>query len=82
MEEKCAQIRADLEKIKGDVAELLKDDFFKNEDMNLQGANIPSSQQGNIRANITLTFRALEDARMRMGKTMQAIQGGISILDK
>jgi hypothetical protein len=33
-------------------------------------------------ANIMLTYRHLEDARMRVGKIMQAYQGGVSILDK
>lgn len=33
-------------------------------------------------ANLTLAYRHLEDACMRLGKVMQAIQGGVSILDK
>lgn len=32
-------------------------------------------------ANIKLAHRHLEDARMRMGKVIQALEGGISILD-
>jgi hypothetical protein len=35
-----------------------------------------------MQANIMLTYRHLEDARMRVGKIMQAYQGGVSILDK
>lgn len=33
-------------------------------------------------ANATLSYRHLEDAAMRVGKAMQAFQGGVSILDK
>jgi hypothetical protein len=33
-------------------------------------------------ANATLSYRHLEDAAMRIGKSMQAYQGGVSILDK
>jgi hypothetical protein len=34
------------------------------------------------RANIVLAYRALEDARMRFGKAIQAADGGVSIYDK
>lgn len=44
---------------------------------------IPGSElHGEFRANITLAFRHLEDARMRLGKAIQALDGGISIYDK
>lgn len=43
---------------------------------------IQPSRNGEMRANIILAYRHLEDARMRIGKAMQAYQGGISILDK
>lgn len=33
-------------------------------------------------ANSVIAYRHLEDARMRIGKCMQAYQGGVSILDK
>jgi hypothetical protein len=36
---------------------------------------------GEIRANIMLSFRHLEDARMRLGKAIQAAEGGVSIYD-
>ena len=35
-----------------------------------------------MQANIMLAYRHLEDARMRVGKILQAYQGGVSILDK
>lgn len=34
------------------------------------------------RANLTLAFRHLEDARMRLGKSIQALDGGVSCYDK
>lgn len=33
-------------------------------------------------ANVMLAYRALEDARMRLGKVIQAADGGKSIYDK
>ena len=35
-----------------------------------------------IQANIMLAYRHLEDARMRIGKVIQAYDGGVSIYDK
>lgn len=43
---------------------------------------IPGDDKGEYIANITLAFRHLEDARMRLGKAIQALDGGISIYDK
>lgn len=33
-------------------------------------------------ANATLAYRHLEDASMRLGKAIQAIDGGVSVYDK
>lgn len=33
-------------------------------------------------ANVMLAYRHLEDARMRLGKVLQAADGGVSILDR
>lgn len=33
---------------------------------------------GEMRANITLAYRHMEDARMRLGKAVQAYDGGVS----
>jgi hypothetical protein len=35
-----------------------------------------------MHANITLAYRHLEDAAMRLGKAIQAFDGGVSIYDK
>ncbi len=41
-----------------------------------------SGQHGEMMANIMLAYRHLEDARMRIGKVLQAADDGVSILDK
>lgn len=38
--------------------------------------------KGEMIANIMLAYRHLEDARMRLGKVIQAYEGGVSIYDK
>jgi hypothetical protein len=37
---------------------------------------------GEARANIMLAYRHLEDASMRLGKVIQALDGGVSVYDK
>ena len=41
----------------------------------------PKIFQGEAVANLMLAHRHLEDARMRLGKVIQALEGGVSILD-
>ncbi len=38
--------------------------------------------RGEVIANLTLAFRHLEDASMRMGKAIQARDGGVSVYDR
>lgn len=38
--------------------------------------------RGEAIANVMLAYRHLEDARMRLGKVLQAADGGVSIFDK
>lgn len=40
------------------------------------------SDESEMRANIQLAFRHLEDARMRLGKVIQAKDGGVSCYEK
>lgn len=37
---------------------------------------------GEVMANLTLAYRHLEDASMRIGKVKQARNGGVSVYDK
>jgi len=47
-----------------------KDECIKNED------------RGEVMANLMLSYRHLEDASMRLGKVLQAYDGGVSVYDK
>jgi hypothetical protein len=42
----------------------------------------PPIDFGEAIANAVLSFRHLEDARMRLGKLIQALDGGVSIFDR
>lgn len=42
----------------------------------------PAADRGEMIANTMLAYRHLEDARMRLGKVIQAYDGGVSIYDK
>lgn len=64
MKEACFQAREAIEAVKEKVNALRSDESF--------GA-IPECG-----ANLTLAFRHLEDAKMRVGKAIQAIDGGTS----
>lgn len=41
-----------------------------------------NENRGEVMANVTLAYRHLEDASMRMGKAIQATNGGISVYDR
>lgn len=83
VEEMCQSARKEIEYIKQRIVGISENHQLKDmEDVKLEGANMPQTMTANIKANLTLAFRHLEDAMMRLGKAMQAYQGGISILDK
>ncbi len=42
----------------------------------------PPADRIEMVANVVLAYRHLEDARMRLGKVIQAYDGGISVYDK
>ncbi len=41
-----------------------------------------SMDNGEAIANVMLAYRHLEDASMRLGKVIQAVDGGVSVYDK
>jgi hypothetical protein len=41
-----------------------------------------ATSDGEVIANVMLAYRHLEDASMRLGKVIQAIDGGVSVYDK
>jgi hypothetical protein len=45
-------------------------------------ATDPEPDRGEMIANAMLATRHLEDARMRLGKVIQAYDGGVSVYDK
>lgn len=46
-------------------------------------SNAPDSElSSESMANVMLAYRHLEDARMRLGKVIQAEDGGVSVYDK
>ena len=46
------------------------------------GEQTSGGQHDEMRTNIMLAYRHLEDARMRIGKVIQAHDGGVSCYDK
>ena len=42
----------------------------------------PKEDKGEMIANLMLAYRHLEDASMRLGKAIQAHDGGVSVYDK
>ena len=84
IEARCKTLRANIEELKRVTVELLhvNSEEFKKKDYLLDGPNLPGTRNSNIMANVACAFHHLEDARMRLGKVMQACQGGRSILDE
>lgn len=72
IEKKCEAFRRILKHTADEVLLLKKDPHFK--------AQNPSNSE--MLANIMLAYRHLEDARMRLGKVIQAYDGGVSCYDK
>ena len=73
MEKECTDIRNQIRDLAGVVRTLMADPGIMSLDDDLHGE---------AKANIMLSFRHLEDARMRIGKVMQALQGGVSKFDE
>lgn len=63
-------LRAEIERANREVKDLMGFDLPEHSDI------------GEVKANIMLSYRHLEDARMRLGKVLQALEGGKSIYDK
>ena len=64
----CFKLREEIELTKSTVLGLKKHEVFNQE-------QTAAEQHGEMKANIMLSFRHLEDARMRLGKAVQAIEG-------
>lgn len=73
IKEICFIIRKEIENLKGQVKSL------KDHGDVVLGSKLEPKQIGEMLANIMLTYRHLEDARMRLGKVCQARDGGKSV---
>jgi len=62
----CNGLRAQIKLVAERIAEIRKEPFANDEAM----------------ANMVLCYRHLEDANMRLGKAIQALDGGVSVYDK
>lgn len=71
--EQCGRLRGEIQAI-GD----------KVRDLRIAATERPLEEDevGELRANVMLAYRHLEDARMRIGKVLQVWEGGVSIYDK
>ena len=75
LESQCERLRGNIKDTADEVKAMMESDAFDEEE-------IFTRQHSEMKANIMLSYRHLEDARMRLGKVMQQIQGGISKYDK
>jgi hypothetical protein len=65
----CNGVRRAIKLLAGDVDEMRRRETY-------------GIGNGEVPANITLAYRHLEDASMRLGKALQALDGGVSVYDK
>ncbi len=75
LEETCIGLRLEILEAGQRLLELMDHPCYQDEQQFVR-------QHGEMKANTMLAYRHLEDARMRLGKVMQQIQGGTSIYDK
>ena len=67
LEHACNRLRSEMERMKHEVCIVTLN----------QG-----EEKKEVLANLILSYRHLEDARMRLGKAIQADGDGVSVLDK
>lgn len=70
-DEHCKQLREKLRQIGPEVKAMMNHHDF--------GEPRPGSDTGEMKANIMLSYRHVEDAIMRLGKAIQAYDGGTSV---
>jgi hypothetical protein len=71
----CKDYRMALKAVAEEVKNLHESPVFKIEELY-------PGQHSEMHANLTLSYRHLEDAVMRLGKAIQAYDHGISIYDR
>jgi len=75
IEDTCKEIRDALKVVAKEVRGLMNHEVF---DSPLDSVR----NEPEMKANIMLTYRHIEDATMRLGKVIQAHDGGKSVYDK
>lgn len=73
----CRQLRNSI-KVAGSLVKQLK----QHTTFKMPGVDGDKRDCGEMTANIMLAYRHLEDAAMRLGKAIQAYDGGVSVYDK
>lgn len=76
LDARCSKLRIDIKSVTSNIATLRGELSARMIDLK------PASDAGEVIANVTLSLRHLEDAAMRLGKVIQAYDGGISVYDK
>lgn len=74
-------VRGAIKDIAHDV-KALRDSCAKDQKSGNQYPGLAGADVGEMIANFTLAYRHLEDAAMRLGKVMQAKNGGVSVLSR
>jgi hypothetical protein len=74
----CQGMRADIELIKSKV----KNWMSHPELTSLEISDVPLNKREEMEENLYYSYRCLEDARMRLGKAIQAYDGGTSCYPK
>lgn len=74
-DEECLQLRKTLRMYSDQVKALLAHPHFAGEQEYIE-------QHSEMKANLMLAYRHLEDTVMRLGKAIQAFDGGKSVYDK
>ena len=74
--DECNDLRKDIKAVAAKAKELIQ---AAKENASMAPA---ADAKGEMIANATLAYRHLEDASMRLGKAIQAADGGVSVYDR
>lgn len=72
---RCRELWREIKTLSANVSDLHAHDELAEVALNAE-------EVSEVHANVMLSFRHLEDAAMRLGKAIQAADGGVSVYDK
>ena len=81
-EEVSGTLQDTLEQLRSEIKAVWSTVKFTSDAIKGRDPNIEGEDKGEMIANTILAYRHLEDAAMRLGKALQAMNGGVSIFDK